>query len=105
NIESHAQMDLARAKDVTPLADMPSWVPAHLDRTIRMYERDKNHACVVIWSLGNEAHFGEAFRQTYRWLKERDPSRPVQFEAHTSGEVTDIICPMYPSPQSAINYS
>jgi beta-galactosidase len=105
NIESHAQMDLARAKDVTPLADLPSWVPAHLDRTIRMYERDKNHACVVIWSLGNEAHFGEAFRQTYRWLKERDPSRPVQFEAHTSGEVTDIICPMYPSPQSVINYS
>lgn len=105
NIEAHAQMDFARAKDATPLADMPSWIPAHLDRTIRMYERSKNHASVVIWSLGNEAHFGEAFRQTYRWLKDHDPSRPVQFEAHTSGEVTDIICPMYPSPQSVINYS
>ncbi|MGC4073710.1 MAG: glycoside hydrolase family 2 TIM barrel-domain containing protein [Nibricoccus sp.] len=105
NIESHAQMDLARGKDVTPLADEPTWIAAHLDRTIRMYERDKNHACIVIWSLGNEAQVGEAFRQTYRWLKERDPSRPVQFEAHTNGEVTDIICPMYPSPQSVINYS
>ena len=106
NIESHAQMDhTRRGPGVTALADQPSWFDAHLDRTIRMYERDKNHTCIVTWSLGNEAHFGEAFRRTYRWLKERDPSRPVQFEAHRNGEVTDIICPMYPSPSSVINYS
>jgi beta-galactosidase len=105
NIESHAQMYLAHQGKVPPLADEPTWVAAHVDRIVRMYERDKNHACIVIWSLGNEAHFGEAFRQGYRWLKERDPSRPVQFEAHLSGEVTDIICPMYPDPQTVVNYS
>jgi beta-galactosidase len=105
NIESHAQMGQAQAGEAPALADVPSWIAAHLDRTIRMYERDKNHACVVGWSLGNEAHFGEAFRQTYRWLKDHDSSRPVQFEAHQSGEATDIICPMYPSPESVINYS
>jgi beta-galactosidase len=105
NIESHAQMGHANYHGKTMLADEPSWVAAHLDRTIRMYERDKNHACVVVWSLGNEAGFGEAFRQTYKWLKERDQTRPVQFEAHLSGEVTDIICPMYPGVGAVIAYS
>jgi len=105
NIESHAQMSFANATGATALADEPTWIGAHLDRTQRMYQRDKNHASIVIWSLGNESHFGEAFRQTYRWLKDRDVSRPVQYEAHTSGEVTDILCPMYPGVQSMINYS
>jgi beta-galactosidase len=54
--------------------------------------------------LGNEAGFGQNFIQDYRWIKDRDSSRPVQYEPDRSGEASDIICPMYPSPQSVINY-
>ncbi|HLP06766.1 MAG TPA: glycoside hydrolase family 2 TIM barrel-domain containing protein, partial [Opitutaceae bacterium] len=48
NIESHG---IGYAENAT-LAHKPSWGPAHLDRTIRMFERDKNHACIIGWSLG-----------------------------------------------------
>jgi len=104
NIESHGQMVAVERDGAVPLADEPEWQAAHLDRTVRMFERDKNHACVIVWSLGNECAFGEAFRADYRWLKAHDASRPVQYERHRSGEVTDIICPMYPSPSAVASY-
>ncbi|OAM88401.1 DUF4981 domain-containing protein [Termitidicoccus mucosus] len=104
NIESHAQMGETYAGRQTALADQPEWREAHLDRTRRMYERDKNHACVVGWSLGNESAHGEAFIAAYHWLKQHD-TRPVQYEADNSGEFTDVICPMYPSPASVLHYS
>jgi beta-galactosidase len=71
NIESHAFRELA---------GMPSWEAAHVDRTRRMFERDKNHASVIVWSLGNEAGSGDNFRATYRWLKEHESMRPVHYE-------------------------
>jgi len=100
NIESHGMGYGAES-----LAKDPAWGPAHLDRTVRMFERDKNHACVIEWSLGNEAGFGENFVRTYRWLKERDPSRPVQYEGDRGTEVSDVVCPMYPSPESVLAYA
>lgn len=100
NIESHGM-----GYGESSLAHPPSWGPAHLDRTIRVVERDKNHACVVVWSLGNEAGFGDNFRATARWVKQRDPSRPVQYEQDAQTEVTDIKCPMYASPADALAYS
>lgn len=101
NIESHG---IGYDEDKT-LGNKPSWGPAHLDRTIRMFERDKNHACVVTWSLGNEAGYGCNFRGTYLWLKQRDPSRPTQYECHRSFESTDIVCPMYADPATVRNYA
>ena len=62
------------------LANRPEWREAHLDRTRRMVERDKNHPSIIIWSLGNEAGDGSNFEATYAWTKERDPGRPVQYE-------------------------
>ena len=100
NIESHGMGYQERS-----LAKQPSWGPAHLDRTIRMVERDKNHACIVIWSLGNEAGFGENFTRDYQWIKRRDPTRPVQYEGDRSTSVSDITCPMYPGIQSVRNYA
>lgn len=100
NIESHGMGYGERS-----LAHPPSWGPAHLDRTIRLVERDKNHACVVIWSLGNEAGFGDNFRTTARWVKRRDPLRPVQYEQDAETEVTDIKCPMYARPEDALAYA
>lgn len=90
NIESHG---LGYGKE--NLAFNPEWDAMHLDRTYRAVERDKNHPCVIIWSLGNEASNGPVFKKTYAWIKDRDKSRPVQYEQAKDGDGTDIFCPMY----------
>ncbi|MDP6371428.1 MAG: glycoside hydrolase family 2 TIM barrel-domain containing protein [Vicinamibacterales bacterium] len=77
------------------LGNDPSWQAAHLDRTARMVERDKNHPSVIIWSLGNESGDGVNFEATYAWVRQRDPSRPVQYEMADTRAHTDIFAPMY----------
>jgi beta-galactosidase len=91
NIESHGY---GYRPEIT-LGNRPEWIGAHLDRTTRMVERDKNHPSVIIWSLGNEAGDGVVFDATYAWIKERDPSRPAQYERALTGKNTDIYVPMY----------
>ena len=91
NIESHG---MGYRPDRT-LGNNPAWQKAHLERTIRMVERDKNHPAIIIWSLGNEAGDGVNFEATYSWIKKRDPSRPVQYERAETRPHTDIVCPMY----------
>lgn len=77
-------------------AYLPEWAPAHMDRIKRLVERDKNHASVIIWSLGNECGNGAVFHDGYKWIKERDNTRMVQFEQAGEDWNTDIVCPMYP---------
>ncbi|PHN03464.1 glycoside hydrolase family 2 TIM barrel-domain containing protein [Flavilitoribacter nigricans] len=77
------------------IARSPEWLESHLDRIRRMVERDKNHASIIIWSLGNEAGSGENFRKSYQWIKARDTSRPVQYEQAWMDDYTDIVAPMY----------
>ncbi len=101
NIESHP----LAIDEQTQIGNEMSWFPAHLDRTQRMYYRDRNHPSIIIWSLGNEAGEGEVFRQTYQWLKEMDKTRPVQYEPARKSDYTDIYCPMYPRPEALINYA
>ena len=96
NIESHG---IGYNKNVT-LADKPEWAAAHLSRMQAMVERDKNHPSVIIWSLGNEAGDGHNFLANYKWTRQRDNSRPVQYEraeknTNTTERHTDIVCPMY----------
>jgi len=83
----------------------PEWKAMHLDRTIRMYERDKNFTSIVTWSLGNEAGNGENFVTTYKWLKSQDSTRPVQYEGATMYENTDIQAPMYDLIESMEAYA
>jgi len=92
NIESHG-MGYGKKS----LGKDSTWLGAHLDRTIRMFERDKNHPCIVTWSLGNEAGNGINFEHTYKWLKANDSTRPVQYERAGLEYNTDIYCPMYAS--------
>ncbi|WP_346858052.1 glycoside hydrolase family 2 TIM barrel-domain containing protein [uncultured Draconibacterium sp.] len=87
------------------LAKNPEWTAAHIDRNMRMVERDKNHPCVIVWSMGNEAGDGEVFTSVYKSIKERDPSRPVHYERAIMGDNTDIFCPQYPSVQALENYA
>lgn len=93
NMESHG---LGYGPD--NVANFPEWHAQHMDRVIRLVERDKNHASVIFWSLGNEASNGKAFFDMYDWAKARDSSRPVQYEqAYQIDRNSDIICHMYPS--------
>jgi beta-galactosidase len=87
------------------LAKNTNWAAAHMDRTVRMLERDKNHPSIIIWSLGNEAGDGANFEATSKWIHERDPSRPVHYEQAGRKPYTDIICPMYPPPRELDGYS
>lgn len=62
------------------LASDPTWTAAFLDRAERMVMRDRNHPCVIIWSLGNESGWGANFAAEAAWIKEQDPTRPIHYE-------------------------
>ncbi|HYN04667.1 MAG TPA: glycoside hydrolase family 2 TIM barrel-domain containing protein, partial [Vicinamibacteria bacterium] len=91
NIESHG---MGYDADKT-LGNKPEWEVAHLDRTRRNVETFKNHASVVIWSLGNEAGDGVNFVAASKWIHERDRTRPVQYERADSKPHVDIVSHMY----------
>lgn len=103
NIEAHGMGYNLRAGGT--LANNPLFLEDHLNRTIGMVERDKNHACVVTWSLGNESGNGYNMYETYRWIKNRDNSRPVQYERAVLEWNTDIFCPMYSDPDEIERYA
>ncbi|MHC4394482.1 MAG: beta-galactosidase, LacZ type [Planctomycetota bacterium] len=90
NVESHG---IGYDLDKT-LGNKPEWKTAHLDRTISMVERDKNHPSIIIWSLGNEAGSGCNFVSTADYIHKTDATRPVHYEQHN--EVADIDSVMYP---------
>src|ERR1035441_8415245 len=87
------------------LAKNSDWADAHMNRTVRMVERDKNHPSVIIWSLGNEAGDGPNFEAISEWIHQRDPSRPGPYEPAARKPHTDIVCPMYPSPRTLATYA
>ena len=99
NIESHG-MYYNLSKGGT-LGNNPEWLKPHMDRTINMYERNKNHPSIAIWSLGNEAGNGYNFYQTYLYLKNKETSamgmnRPVNYERALWEWNTDMYVPQYP---------
>lgn len=100
NIESHGMGygPASLAKDTT-------WLPAHMDRTRRMYERSKNHPAIVIWSLGNEAGNGVNFERTYDYMKSIETTRPIQYERAEQNYNTDIYCRMYRSVDELLTYA
>ncbi|MBI1849150.1 MAG: DUF4981 domain-containing protein [Planctomycetes bacterium] len=90
NIESHGMgYDWDKS-----LGNKPEWQAAHVDRTERMIFRDRNHPCVVMWSLGNEAGPGENFAATAKRTHELDSTRPVHYERYN--EIADVDSTMYP---------
>lgn len=95
NIESHG---MGYRLDRTPGNDF-RFLKAHMDRVMRMYERDKNYPSIVFWSLGNEAGNGYNFYNAYVALKKADPTRPVQYERAVHEWNTDIYVPQYPDPE------
>ncbi|ELS58246.1 glycoside hydrolase family 2 TIM barrel-domain containing protein [Streptomyces viridochromogenes] len=74
------------------------WTEACVARAQNMVHRDKNHASVVIWSLGNEAGGGSTFVAMRDWIKSYDPTRVVQYEGDDRPTISDIRSEMYDSP-------
>lgn len=90
NVESHGMgyREKTLAKD-------PKYAKAHLERNERNVQRNFNHPSIIFWSLGNEAGYGPNFEEAYKWVKNEDPSRAVQYEQAGMHNMTDIFCPMY----------
>ena len=105
NIENHAYYD--------HISRDSRWASAYLERVQRMVLRDKNHASIIVWSLGNESGYGQNHDLLAAWIRRFDPSRPIHYEGGVRPEwgqgwhtidslrrgknVTDLVCPMYPS--------
>lgn len=101
NIEAHG---MGWGPDANPLAKDPSWGPAHLDRMKNCVERDKNHPCIVMWSMGNESGDGVNFEEMSKWIRQRDPSRPVHYEQARQRSHVDVFAPMYAPIGQSLNY-
>ncbi len=91
NLETHG------VRDEYP-GDHPEWSAACVARARNMVHRDKNHASVVIWSLGNEAGTGSTFVAMRDWIRSYDPTRVIQYEGDDRPEISDIRSKMYESP-------
>ena len=89
NLETHG-LEALLSKD-------PAWAGAFLERATRMVLRDRNHPCVLFWSLGNESYYGPNHAAMAAWVRQFDPTRPVQYESGYPGPaVSDVLVPMYP---------
>lgn len=62
------------------LTQHSDWANAFMERAVRMVERDKNHPCVIMWSLGNESGMGPNHAAMSGWIKQYDPTRPIHYE-------------------------
>jgi beta-galactosidase len=90
NLETHGMGD--------KLSKDPRWKAAYVDRETSLVQRDKNHPCVIIWSMGNESWGGENFVAGRAAIRALDTSRPIHYEGEN--DVADIESSMYPSVRS-----
>jgi beta-galactosidase len=103
DIESHAFID--------SLCDNPRYRAAWVDRVARMVERDKNHASVIVWSLGNESGHGANHDAAAGWVRRYDATRPLHYEGAIRWDwasdqaVSDLTCPMYPPISSIVAHA
>jgi len=93
DLESHGVRKKLPASDLR-------WTNHCLDRVSRMVLRDRNHSCIIFWSLGNEAGKGENFARMYDAVRELDGSRPIHYEGSHDRSCTDVISRMYPNERS-----
>ena len=107
NLESHGSWDCVdREKgyaDVVP-HDKPEWLDMMLDRANSMYQRDRNHPCILIWSCGNESFGGKDIYEMSQLFREKDPTRLVHYEGvfhdRSYNDTSDMESQMYPSVEA-----
>jgi beta-galactosidase len=93
--EERQRLTFARAAKFT--SDNEDWRLAYVDRMAQLIQRDKNHASIIIWSLGNEAFYGRNHRAMYDYAKATDPGRLVHYEGDAHALSADMFSYMYPS--------
>ena len=112
NLETHGTWQKLGATDPSwnVPGSLPEWKEAVLDRAKSMYERDKNHASVLIWSCGNESYCGEGIAAMSEYFRSVDPTRLVHYEGvtrvpnHQYDSITDMESRMYAKPQEVEEY-
>jgi beta-galactosidase len=93
------------------LPNDPQWTHTFVERGKRMVERDKNHPCVILWSLGNESGYGPNHDALAGWIRGYDPTRPLHYEGAIrpdwkGGQLSsDVVCPMYPPIERIVAYA
>lgn len=85
-------------------SDNPHWEAAYVDRARQMVMRDKNHACIIMWSLGNESFYGRNHQAMYDEIKRIDPTRLIHYEGDQEAQTADIFSRMYTSVDDMIKY-
>lgn len=107
NLETHGSWDVAEfTKDYTYIVphDKPEWLDMMLDRANSMYQRDKNHPAILIWSCGNESFGGRDIYEMSQLFRRNDPTRLVHYEGlfhdRTYNETSDMESQMYPSVEA-----
>ena len=107
NLESHGSWDVAEfTKDYTYVVphDKPEWLDMMLDRVNSMYQRDKNHAAILIWSCGNESFGGKDIFEMSQFFHKEDPTRLVHYEGlchdRRYNDTSDMESQMYPSVEA-----
>ena len=86
-------------------AKKPEFAKQIMERNQHNVSMFFNHPSIVTWSMGNETVMGDNFLKAYKWIKEQDKTRPVQYEQARRGEGTDIFCPMYYSVAASEKYA
>ena len=111
NLETHGTWQKLGATEPSwnVPGSLPEWKEAVLDRAKSMYERDKNHASVLIWSCGNESYCGEDIAAMSEYFRSVDPTRLVHYEGvfHNKAYedvISDMESRMYAYPQEIIDY-
>mgnify|MGYP001033297132 CR=1 FL=1 len=113
NIENHYD----------PAVSADRRVAAHyIERVRAMVERDKNHACIIAWSLGNESGYSANHDAAAAWIRHTDPTRIIHYEGAVSPfdgispvtgvrqhwgrghAATDLVCPMYPGIDDIVTW-
>ncbi|RJS87969.1 DUF4981 domain-containing protein [Candidatus Bathyarchaeota archaeon] len=107
NIECHGLANIRGVPYRKDPANDQAWLHAFMERFVRMVERDKNHPCVIMWSLGNESGYGPNHDAMAGWVHGYDPTRPVHYEGaiRLPGKVSrsiDVLSVMYPSLERLI---
>ena len=104
NLESHGSWDTVEASGdfsgVVP-CDRPEWLDMMLDRANSMYQRDKNHPAILIWSCGNESFGGKDIFEMSQFFRREDPTRLVHYEGvfhdRRYNDTSDMESQMYSS--------
>ena len=110
NLESHGTWQKMGACEpsINVPASLPEWKEACLDRARSMYERDKNHASVLIWSCGNESYCGDDIAAMADYFHEVDSTRLVHYEGvvwnRKYDHITDMESRMYAKPDEVEEY-